>query len=54
MIGRLLNITANILCNRSINIPDFEGNLIGLSLDNKLFPNSGHYISMFGVGDISY
>ncbi len=38
--------------NRSISLTDFEGQLIGFILYNRLSTNSGHYISMVKVGDI--
>ncbi len=39
-------IRANILYNRSITLPDFEGHLIGLILHKGLSTNSAHYISI--------
>ncbi len=50
--GRLTKNTVYILCNRSISLTDFDGQLMGLLLHKRLSINSGHYISMVKVGDI--
>ncbi len=44
--------TTYILCNRSINLPDFEGHLMDLILHKGLSTNSDHYIFMVKVSDI--
>ncbi len=50
--GRLTKNTAYILCNRSINLTDFDGQLMGLILHKGSSTNSGHYLSMVKVGDV--
>ncbi len=50
--SRLSKNTARILCNSSISLTDFDGQLMGLILHKGSSTNSGHYISMVNVGDI--
>ncbi len=50
--GRLTKNTAYVLCNRSISLTDFDGQLIGLILHKGSSTNSGHFLSMVRVGDI--
>ncbi len=50
--SRLSKNTAHVLCNRSISLTYFDGQLMGLILHKGSFTNSGHYISMVKVGDI--
>ncbi len=50
--GRLTKNTVYILCNSSISLTNFEGQLVGLILHKGSSTNSGHYISMVNVGDI--
>ncbi len=50
--GRLSKNIAHVLCNRSISLTDFDGQLMCLILHKGSSTNSGHYISMVKVGDI--
>ncbi len=50
--GRLSKNRAHVLCNRSISLTHFDGQLMGPSLHKGSSTNSGHYISMATVGDI--
>ncbi len=50
--GRLSKNTTYVLCNRSISLTDFDGQLMGLMCHKGSSTNSGHYISMVKVGDI--
>ncbi len=52
--GRLSKNTAHVLCNKSISLTDFDGQLMGLILHKGSSTNSGHYISMVKVGDILF
>ncbi len=49
---RLTKNTTYILCNRSVSLTDFDGQLMDLILHKGLSTNSGHYISMVKVCDI--
>ncbi len=44
--------TAYVICNRSISLTDFDGQLMDLILHKGSSTNSGHYISVVKVGDI--
>ncbi len=50
--GRLSKNTAYIMCNRSISISDFDGQLMGLILHKGLSTKSGKYLSIVKVCDI--
>ncbi len=50
--GRLTKNTAYILCNSSISLTDFDGQLMGFILYKWSSTNSGHYLSMVKVGYI--
>ncbi len=50
--GRLTKNIVYILCNRSTNLGDFDGQLMCLILHEGSSTNSGHYTSMVKVGDM--
>ncbi len=52
--GRQTKNTTYILCNRSISLTDFDGQLMVLILHKGLSTNSSHYLFMVKVADILF
>ncbi len=52
--GRHNKDTTQVICNRSISLPDFKGDLIRMNFQKGPSTSSGHYTSMIYVHDSWY